>query len=99
MDEVLLESDEWKELIKPPMDCLQFLKNGSVCANYWPFAQVTCQLLINVFDLALCVYLIERLAKIYPMYIDAYNVICKKEVEVMVMICFRAVDLLINFHP
>jgi hypothetical protein len=71
MDEVLLQSDEWKEFIKPRGDWVQFLKT-SVCAHYWPStqAQVTCQLL-NV--CSLCVYLLERLVKIYLMDINAYH--------------------------
>jgi hypothetical protein len=62
MDEVLLQSDDWKELIKRRGDWVQFLK-ASVCAHYWHFtqAQVKCQLL-NVY--CLCVYLLEMLLKI-----------------------------------
>jgi hypothetical protein len=62
MDEVLLQSDGWKQLIKRRGDWVQFLKT-SVCAHIWPFtqAQVKCQLL-NVYSL--CVCLLEMLFNI-----------------------------------
>jgi hypothetical protein len=70
MDELLLQSDEWKELItKPRCDCLQFLNTG-IGANYWPFTQVKYQLL-NVFALYVYIYLLDRLVEIYPMDINA----------------------------